>query len=339
ASVEDIGPRQRILVGLGFNFYKNLWLNANVLSQTSWSSDKFNLLSASLAIPVIENIRLNTYLTQQFGQEHNYTVGLNISVPFGNKGSMGVSSSQDNQGKIASNIQVNQTLVEGVGYRIRASDSPGQPLSASMWAETSVNRMNLDVEQSALGRSLRLRTRGSVGLLEGLPFASKYIGHGSFAVIKVADEPNIDIYQSNSKVASTNSRGLAMVPKMLPYQQNKISINAQDIPFDLQVNETSRLITPYARSGVFINLDVIRSNNRLVTLIKADGTLIAIGSKVHVLPSNREFIVGKRGQVYLMGLSPQNSLHVSFQEGTCSANLSSPINRTDKNTVLTVECR
>jgi outer membrane usher protein len=339
ASIEDIGPRRRILLGMGLNVYKNLWLNANVLSQTSWSSYKFNLLSARLAIPLIENIRLNTYVTQQFGQEHSYTVGLNIAVPFGRTGSMGVSSSQDSQGEIVSNIEVNQTLVEGVGYRARANDSYGQSASASIWADTSVNRMNLDIEQSASGRSFRFRTRGSVGLLGGLAFASKYIGHGSFAVVKVADEPDIDIYRSNSKVARTNSRGLAMVTNMVPYQQNKISINAQDIPFDLQVNETSQLINPYALSGVFINLDIIRANNRLVTLLKADGTPIRIGSKVHVLPSKGDFIVGKRGQVYLMGLSSQNTLQVSFEEGACSANLSAPINRTDNNTVLTVECR
>jgi hypothetical protein len=40
-----------------------------------------------------------------------------------------------------------------------------------------------------------------------------------------------------------------------------------------------------------------------------------------------------------MGLSSQNTLQVSFEEGACSANLSAPINRTDNNTVLTVECR
>ncbi|MFT6896347.1 MAG: outer membrane usher protein [Paraglaciecola sp.] len=341
ASVNEINPRQKILVGLGVNIYRDLWINTNVISQTNWNSDEFNLVSANVTIPLIENISLNTYASKQFGQKQDYTVGLNIVVPFSNSRNMVMTSTQDSQGKINSNVQLNQAIVNsnGIGYRIRASDSSAQQVLASISANTSVNKATLDADRSALGTSFRLRTSGSVGVMGGLPFASKKIGHGSFAVIKVADEPNINVYQSNRIIASTNSRGLAFLPNVLPYQKNKISIRPEDLPFDLEVNETSQLVTPYARSGVFISLDIKKTNNRLVKLLKADGSLIPIGSKVHMIPSNTDFVVGKRGQVYLTGLSKDNSVLVSFQDGTCSANISAPINSTEKNTMLIVACK
>ena len=245
------------------------------------------------------------------------------------------------QGKIHSNVEVNQAIVNGngIGYRVRTSDDPAQQLLASINANTPVNNITLDAAQSQLGTAFRLTTSGSVGLLSGLPFASQKIGHGSFAVIKVADEPNVDVYQSNRKIARTNSNGLALLPNVVPYQQNKISIRPEDLPFDLDVNETSQLITPYARSGLFISMDIKKTNNRLVQLLKADGSAMPIGSKVHVLPSNTDFVVAKRGEVYLTGLSNDNSMLVSFPEGTCSTNLSAPINSTDKNTILIVTCK
>jgi outer membrane usher protein len=222
---------------------------------------------------------------------------------------------------------------------VRASDDPAQQVLASITANTPVNNMTIDAGQSQIGTSLRASTSGSLGMLGGLPFASQNIGHGSFAVIKVGDEANVDVYQSNRKITSTNSSGLALLPNIVPYQQNKISIRPEDLPFDLEVNETSQLITPFACAGLFISLDVKKTNNRLVQLLKADGSTMPIGSKVHVLPGNADFVVAKRGEVYLTGLSNDNSIEVSSPENICSANLGAPVNNVDKNTIAIVICK
>jgi outer membrane usher protein len=341
AYANEINPRQKVLLGWGVNIYRNLWINTNVISQTNWNSDKFNLVSANLATRLTKNIRLNAYASKQLGQNQDYTVGLNIVMPFSDARNLTLTSTKDSRGKTHSKAQLNRTIVgsNGIGYRVSVDDSISKQISASISANTTVNKMTIDADQSISGNSLRFRTSGSLGMLAGLPFASKKIGHGSFAVIKVADEPNIDVYQSNRKISKTNSRGLALLPNILPYQQNKVSIQPEDLPFDLEVNEISQLVTPQARSGVFINLDIKKTNNRLVTLLRADGSLIPIGSEVNMQPSNTDFIVGKRGQVYLQGLSGNNRAMVSFEQGTCSANVHAPINSVNKNLMLTVVCK
>lgn len=341
ASIGEIKPRQRVLLGLGVNFYRNLWISSNVVSQTNWNSGKFNLASANLSIPLIENISLNTYANKQFGQNKDYSIGLNIIVPFSNARAIAMTSNRDMQGNMHSNIDMNQAIVNGngLGYRVQVSDDPAQQVLARITANTPVNSIALDAGQSQLGTSFRLSTSGSLSMLGGLPFASQNIGHGSFAVIKVADEPNIDVYQSNRKITSTNSNGLAFLPNVIPYQHNKISIRPEDLPLDFDVNETSQLVTPFARSGLFISLDIKKNNNRLVRLLKADGSVMPMGSKVHVLTSNADFVVAKRGEVYLTGLSNDNSLLVSFEEGTCSTNLTIPVNSTDKYAILIVTCK
>ena len=81
ALVNETKPRQKLLLGLGINFYKNLWISTNVISQSSWNAEKFNLASANLSIPLIENISLNAYANKQFGQNQDFTLGLNINIP------------------------------------------------------------------------------------------------------------------------------------------------------------------------------------------------------------------------------------------------------------------
>ncbi|MGK0273154.1 MAG: outer membrane usher protein, partial [Cocleimonas sp.] len=341
ASANEIKPRQKKIVALGANIYKNLWLNTSLISQTNWNSNKFNLISTSFQIPLSRSINLNAYASKSWGEDQSYTIGLNIVIPFSRSRKLVMSSTQNTQGKIHNNVRLNHAIVNsnGIGYQISATDNDVQQVSASVSANTPINKITFDADKSKSGTSFRLLTSGSVGLLGRLPFASKKIGHGSFAVVKVAGEPNIDIYQSNRKVARTNSNGLALLSNILPYQKNKISIKPEDLPFDLEVNETNQLITPQARSGVFIKLDINKVNNRLVKVLKADGTIIPIGSKVHMLPSNTVFYTGKRGEVYLTGLSNNNTILVSLQDGTCSANIQTPINNTEKNSMLIVDCK
>jgi outer membrane usher protein len=337
----EIKPRQKLLMGLGVNFYRNLWISHNLISQSSWNSDTFKLASANLSIPLIDNINLNVYVRKQFGQNKDLTGGLNINIPFSNGRNAAISSIRNAEGATYSNIELNQGIVNGtgVGYRIRASDDPAQQLLASLSARTPVNMMTLDAGQSQSNTSMRFSTSGTLGILGGLSFASQNIGHGSFAVIKVSDEANIDVYLSNRKIARTNSNGLALLPNLLPYQQNKVSIRAEDLPFDLNINKTTLLLNPFARSGLFASMDVKKTNNRLIRLLNTDGTFIPMGTKVHVMPSNTHFFVAKRGEVYLTDLNNENSLVVASQEKTCYADLTAPVTSTDKHAIITVTCR
>jgi outer membrane usher protein len=341
ASINEINPRQKKLMIFGLNIYNNIWLNTSVISQTNWNSDKFNLVSTSVTIPLTRNACLNTFVSKRLDRNQSYTIGLNVVVPFNTSRRLVMNSTQDTQAKIYNNVQLNHDIVNsnGIGYRVMVNDSKAQEVFASVSADSPMNKSTLDLDKLKSGTSWRFRTSGSVGLFAGRPFASKKIGHGSFAVVKVADQPNVDIYQSNRKVARTNSSGLAFLPNLLPYQKNKISIKPEDLPFHLDVNETSQLITPQARSGVFINLDIHKANNRLVKVLTAGGTIMPIGSKVHMMPSNTDFFIGKRGEVYLTGLSNKNTMLVSWQDDTCSAEISAPIDNTEINSILIVDCK
>ncbi|MFZ2170642.1 MAG: FimD/PapC C-terminal domain-containing protein, partial [Methylococcaceae bacterium] len=165
--------------------------------------------------------------------------------------------------------------------------------------------------------ALRLGASGSIGWLQGMPFATRDIGHGSFAVVKVGDLKDVEVYRSNQIAATTNSSGFALVPNLLPYQKNQLTIDPGELPFDIEIKGVQEISLPYARSGLFVEFPVRRSRNALVVLHQPGGKPVPGGARVTASPSGKAFIVAKRGQVYLTDLENDNRIAVQWQEGRC----------------------
>lgn len=333
-------PHKKLMLGLGTNLYKNLSASANIISQSSWNENIFKFAVINLSIPVYKDISLNTYWNKNIGDVDKYALGLNVIFPLFNGKSVAISNYSDAKGEIYGNVDYTQSINNDndVSYRLTTSNDPSLSLRASVSANTPFNNINLDASQTQESASLRLNMSGSLGLLVGLPFASPYIGKGSFAVVKVAEEENVDIYQSNRKTSKTNRHGLALVTNLAPYEKNIISINAEDLAFDLEINETSQVLAPYARSGSFINFNIKKTNNRLVRLQTPGGIAILAGTKVRVLPGNNNFVVGKRGEVYLKDLDSENSILVPLPNGNCTATVSAPPSSKDKGLRIIAVC-
>jgi outer membrane usher protein FimD/PapC len=54
-----------------------------------------------------------------------------------------------------------------------------------------------------------------------------------------------------------------------------------------------------------------------VLLRQVDGSVVPAGARVTVPPGEKDFLVGKRGEAYLMNLSDSNHLSVQWKEGAC----------------------
>jgi hypothetical protein len=130
----------------------------------------------------------------------------------------------------------------------------------------------------------------------------------------IADVP---IYRSNQLIATTNASGMALIPNLLPYQQNPLTINPVELPFDIKIQSVSAVAVPFARSGLIVNFPVYRSRNALVMLRQRDGSVVPAGARVTVSPGDSSFIVGKRGEAYLMDLADSNHLIVQWQDQVC----------------------
>jgi outer membrane usher protein len=136
-------------------------------------------------------------------------------------------------------------------------------------------------------------------------------------VVKVGSIEGVPIYRSNQLIANTNGSGMALVPDLLPYQVNQLTIDPVELPFDIEIQSVKEIAVPYARSGLLVDFPVHRSRNALVLLRQVDGTVVPAGARVTVSQDESDFLVGKRGEAYLMNLSDSNRLSVQWQDGAC----------------------
>jgi len=125
-------------------------------------------------------------------------------------------------------------------------------------------------------------------------------------------------------VAVTNSQGLALVTGLLPYQLNQLTLDADLLPFDMDIGGIRETVVPYARSGAFINFPVKRSRDALVVLQQPDGAPVPAGARVTLTPGNQAFIVARRGELYLLDLSDDNRIEVRWKGGGCALVLKMP---------------
>lgn len=320
---DEIRPRDRFTAGYGMPLFWGATAGISYLSQSSWNDDDFKLASANLGVSLPWNIQLNVYASKQLDQDNGWGGGVNLVLPLGSRRSMSAGTNRDDTGRLINAVQASQPVAQGpsIGWRLRASDDPNQQLQAGGTLNSNYGQATADLNQGKDGTAVRLGATGSVGWLKGLPFATRNIGHGSFAVVKVADLKDVQVYRSNQVAATTNSKGLALVPNLLPYQKNQISIDADKLPLDVDIKGVKEQATPYARSGVLVEFPLRRSRNALVVLHRSKGIPVPAGAHVTVMPGGRKFVVAKRGQVYLTGLEKDNRLGVQWQDGRCATSV------------------
>jgi outer membrane usher protein len=218
---------------------------------------------------------------------------------------------------------------KGLAWRLglAANDSDGTQertrASAGMDMRSDFGEHGLDVVNSANGVAWRARTAGSVGLLAGHGFYGPPI-HGGFALVSTGDAPDIPVYRWNLPVAVSDSRGMALVTTLSPYQKNLLAIKPEDVPLQYRVASHEITAIPRGRGGVLVNFAVVRERPALVVLWLPDGRPVPVGASVHVSSSGETAPVGLRGEVYLQNLPVQTELTVRLQGKTCQVFVAHP---------------
>jgi outer membrane usher protein len=316
----EIRPRERLSAGLGTLLPWNVSAAINYTTQASWDDDRLDLLTVNLGVTLLDGIYLSSYVSQDLGLERGWSAGITFNLSLGGRRTASASTSRGSNRNTVNRAELSQSAPGGgggSGWRLSVSDDPNQRWRGGGTRNTSVGSFNAEASGTANGRAFRLGASGSVGWLGGHAFAARRIGAGSFAVVKVGSIEDVPIYRSNQLIAITNGSGMALVPDLLPYQANQLTIDPVELPFDIKIQSVKEIAVPFARSGLLVDFPVHRSRNALVLLRQVDGTVVPAGARVTVPPGEKDFLVGRRGEVYLMNLSDSNHLSVQWKEGGC----------------------
>jgi outer membrane usher protein len=319
AVTNESRSRERLSAGLGALLPGNVSASINYTAQRSWDDDRLDLLTVNLSMTLPAGIYMGSYLSQNLGTGHNWSAGITFSMSLGSQRTANASTSLARNGNMINRAELSQSPPGGLGsgWRLGFSDDPDQRWRGGLARNTNRGSFRAEAADSANSPAFRLSASGAIGWLSGHAFATRTIGPGSFAVVKVGSIKDVPIYRSNQLIASTNARGVALIPGLLPYQANQLTIDPVELPFDIQIQSVKLMVVPFARSGLLVDFPVNRSRNALVLLSQADGLLVPAGARVTVSPDESSFLVGKRGEAYLMNLSDRNHLRVQWKDGAC----------------------
>lgn len=336
----EIMPRDRLLVGGSFSLPRFATLGARYIEQSSWSGDRYRIIAGNLGLALPNGLRLDAYVSNRLDRgSKGWSGGIGLIMRFGRNGTVGSNTSRSEDGRVSTLLSANRSPPPGpgIGWHVRASANGQQSLQGGAVFNTAAGQFTADADIREGSSAIRLAARGSVGWFGGLPFATREINGNSFAVVRVADVAGVRIFRNNQYAASTNVKGLALITGLLPYQRNRLTLQPDELPFNLEIKASEQAPVPFARAGVLVNFPVTRSLNALVTLLTPDGQVMPVGAKV-TSASGREFIVGRGGEAYLSELSADNVFSVRWATGSCRLHFSLPSQNVEESRLGPVHC-
>ena len=307
----SMGISLRRVISLGLGYFRQDY------RETDRSAVR--LATSSLTFQLPHAVFAGFNASRSLAGDKNIAAGLFISIPMGYQGSSSVSV-QRNTTSTGSNLtgvvslQQSLPLGQGLGYQLQVQQD-GNLLAGGTY-QSNYGAYSAQVVSQQGEVAGQLSTQGSVLLVGGRVFASRSTSD-SYALVHVPGFSKVRVYNGNQLVGLTDDKGYAIVPRLMAYQPNTLSIDEQDLPLDAQVGQLQQVATPWYRSGVMVEFAVTRKLSAEMRVVDVQGSPIPAGATARVQGDDELFTVADNGRLYLTGLSSQNHVLVEADGERC----------------------
>jgi outer membrane usher protein len=229
---------------------------------------------------------------------------------------------------VDADVQRSLPMGTGIGYRARlASGGGGQ---AEGMVEAQLPYGHYEIGQDVLNGQTATHAIVNGGLV--------FIGGGvhptrtvndSFALVRVPEVGGVRTYLNNQETGRTDRHGSLLVPNLLPYYANRLSIADQDVPIDHAVDEVERDVAPPYRGGALVvfRAGLRQSLTGTLALLVGGQTIVPVFGDLAVLAGGRSISspIGKGGEFELENVpAGRHQAIVTFKGLTCQFALEVP---------------
>ena len=221
-------------------------------------------------------------------------------------------------------VTQNPNFQNSLGWRVLAGKMQGLPHE-----EGGLNYMGRygqvtgDISNSPGQQALRLGARGGLVLADNSLFATEHVDQ-SFAVVEVPGYANVGVGLANTVLTHTDASGVALVPRLMPYQNNPVRLDADDLPLSAEIEDIEQYVVPAWRSAVKVNFKVRGGQGALLKIVFDDGQPAPAGAVVQITGDTEEFYVARRGEAFVTGLQPNNHLLLNWNGQQCKFDVAVP---------------
>lgn len=267
--------------------------------------------------------------------QNSFIVTLNAALGDKISGSANYSEDEDNIKKNAY-LQKALPVGEGFGGRLRLErtepkhENDGNVTDLADGAlkiKTRYLSINGDYFMGEIEDTYQSQFAGSLAFIDNDFYLTRPI-QDSFGLAKVDSLSDVRVYFSNELVGKTK-KGRLVIPNLVSYADNHISIEGQDVPVDRALKNTSRRLSPKFRTGSVALFDVERFQGFFgyIYLEKHGKRKTADFASLILQMQGQSFdtVVGKGGEFYLENLGPGNyRAQIKLDGEICDFNLKIP---------------
>ena len=253
---------------------------------------------------VARNVSLYVRTARTDAEERSYEIFAGLTFLFGHSMSGNVSYSKEaGTSTIAATLQQNPPLGRGFGYRIGlGSEDNGHTTAGDAYLQYRGDYGIYSAEYRKTGEqdSYTFSASGGIAFVNNSAYFARPVTDG-FALVKVNLE-NVRVNYSNQEVGTTGKSGDLLIPGLISYHDNDISINDKDIPVNYEIKEVRKLISVPYRGGGVVSFDLRRLQGftgRLFISEKGRRTEAEYwGYEIRMDGKVEKGIVGKKGEFY-----------------------------------------
>jgi outer membrane usher protein len=158
----------------------------------------------------------------------------------------------------------------------------------------------------------------------------------SFAVVEVADFPDMTVYVENQPIGRTDRKGRVLLDSLRAYESNSVSIDPKELPFEASLATREMVVTPAYRSGPVVRFPVSRASAATLRLVQPDGTAVPAGAVVHT--ASERVPVALDGLVYLTTAAGRQEARAEWPGHRCAFAFERPGNGDPQPDLGTIVC-
>jgi outer membrane usher protein len=288
-------------------------------------SHSYNSVSYNLSLGRQQTGRTPTGVVSQ-GDVNNGTtqniVMFSVSVPWGigprapmlSAGVTHQTGSKGNsnyQAAMAGTLGEDQTLSYAVNGAFN-SGGEGGSLGTNLTKQLPVVTVGGSFSQGRNYTQGGASARGAAVIHSGGVTLGPYLGD-TFALVEADGVAGAEVM--NGMGAKINDFGYAIVPSLVPYRYNEISLDAKGIENQsAELTENQQRIAPYAGSAVKVRFKTLEGYPLLIKLPGSSASGLPLGSNVYDSNNAVVGLVGQGNQIYARAAGKQGQLRVKWGE-------------------------
>jgi outer membrane usher protein len=299
-------------------------IGATVVHQSHHERADRDIVTLSGSRRTRSGYSVSAYASYARAEESDYSVGLTFTRSLGHRRSVSAQATQDaDDTRLRMETLHSMPAGPGFGYRLGTTLADNTQFDANLMAQANIGRYAVDAQHRDGRLAWQANAAGSVAWLGGRPYLARDISNG-FAVVDLGGIENVRIYAENQEIGRSDANGRLLLPRLRPYETNRIRIEAADIPLHARIETLSMEVSTFRRSGTVVEFPIMQDRSVVLHAMLMDGQPVPEGAVVTVAGRDDATVVGLDGKIYLESLPRRSFVLVSWSDQSCVLDVAPP---------------